>query len=354
MWASMWRRLFPRREAIASRPRPIPEALLVPVSAASTDADPAEALPAPSLEMIDEAFHRLVFGLPAAASGDPSAAELGMLRRLDLLSERFDLRSLPRLPTVLPQLLRSLRSDEAAGGELAKLVGRDPLMVGEVMRATSTVFYRSAQPISSLQQAVVLLGQDGLRRVITQHVMKPILQANAGTRGQAAGKQLWGHAELCAYACAWLGRYSSCDSFEAYLAGIVRHTGTGAVVRLLDQLLPGDAPPALSCGFVRSCSRLANRLSLQAARQWELPPRVLEAMRECQNPVGPDASALGRTLAIADSLASARMLDEHDGLATTMDLRHRWPDLAPPTLISRCQRDLEKHFAADAAVASVD
>lgn len=345
MWESMWRRIFPRPKTVVRRTYPVSEVSPVPTAA---PAAPSEAPPSPSLERIDENFHRLVLGLPPGNEGAPSAVEQAMLRRLDLLSARFDLRTLPRLPTVLPQLLRTLRSDEAAGGELAKLVGRDPLMVGEVMRATSTVFYRSAQPISSLQQAVVLLGQDGLRRVITQHVMKPILRTNAGTMGHAAGELLWGHAERCAHVCAWLGRYTGCDSFEAYLAGIVRHAGTGAMVRLLDQLMPGETPPSLSSDFVRSCSRLANRLSLQAARQWELPARVLQALTECQNPITPAASALGRALSMADNIASARMLVENDWTDAATDLSYCWPDIMAPTLIARGQRDLEQHLARDA------
>ncbi len=349
MWESMWRRVFPRRKTPVIHARPAPEASPALVAAATADTDAAPASPVPSLEQIDEDFHRLVLDLPPTRGDQSTPIELAMLRRLDLLSARFDLRSLPRLPAVLPQLLRTLKSDDAAGRELAKLVGRDPLMVGEVMRATSTVFYRSAQPISSLQQAVVLLGQDGLRRVITQHVMKPILQANAGAVGHAAGERLWEHADRCAHACSWLGRHSGCDSFEAYLAGIVRHTGTGAVVRLLEKLITGGAPPPLSSSFVRHCSRLATRLSLRAARQWELPPRVLEAMIECQKPITPADSPLGRALSIADSLASARMLVEHDWMAADVDFGNSWPDVTASAVIARCQRNLEQHFALDPA-----
>ena len=344
MVGSMWRRVFSLRKAKASPVRPAPARSPVPSAAPAASTPLPLPPPTPSLEQIDENFHRLVLGLPPAGQDEASPAELAMLRRLDLLAARFDLRSLPRLPTVLPQLLRTLKSDEAAGGELAKLVGRDPLMVGEVMRATSTVVYRSAQPIGSLQQAVVLLGQDGLRRVITQHVMKPILQGNAGAMGHAAGGRLWGHAERCAHACAWLGRSAGCDSFEAYLAGIVRHAGTGAVVRLLDQLMPGETPP-LSAGFVMHCAGLASRLSLQAARQWELPPRVLEALADCQAPITASASVLGRTLSVADSLASLRMLVEHNGPAADADLSNSWPGIASPSRVTRCQRDLEQHFA---------
>jgi HD-like signal output (HDOD) protein len=271
-----------------------------------------------------------------------------MLKRLDLLSTRFDMRSLPRLPSVLPQLLRTLKNDNAAGAQLARLVGRDPLMVGEVMRVTSSSFYRSAQPISSLQQAVVLLGQDGLRRVLTQYVMKPILQANAGSFGQAAGERLWDHAERCSHACAWLARHNGCDTFEAYLVGTICHTGTGAVVRLLDQLAPASqasAPEPLSREFIASCGALAARLSLQAAQHWELPPRVIEAMADRQpGKVVATRSPLGQTLAAADGLAMAQLLGEHDRVSRDVDLSHTWPDAFVPSLLARCQQDLRRHF----------
>lgn len=341
MVVSMWRRLFRSRKATVGRARP----LVATRPAAPVPAPASEPAPAPALSLaeIDDRFHRFVLGLPAGESIEPSAAEMATLKRLELLSTRFDMRSLPRLPTVLPQLLRTLKNDNAAGGELAKLVGRDPMMVGEVMRVTSSVFYRSAQPITSLQHAVVLLGQDGLRRVITQHVMKPILQANVGALGHAAGERLWDHAERCAHACAWLGRSSGCDAFEAYLAGIICHTGTGAVVRLLDQLMPADAPP-LSSGFLHGCSQLAARLSLQAAQHWELPARVIEAMTECQGSATAAGSALGRTLSVADTLAIAQLLGEQDRLPADLDLSHSWPDILGPNLLARCQQDLRRQF----------
>ncbi|WP_250887247.1 MULTISPECIES: HDOD domain-containing protein [unclassified Rhodanobacter] len=293
---------------------------------------------------IEDRFHRFVLGVPGSDADELSAFELATLKRLELLSTRFDMRSLPRLPTVLPQLLRALKNDNAGGGELARLIGRDPLMVGEIMRVTGSVHYRAAQPITSLQQAVVLLGQDGLRRVLTQHVMKPILQANTGALGHAAGERLWHHAERCAHACAWLGRNNGCDAFEAYLAGIVCHTGSGAVVRLLNRLkLTGDAEPP-SSGFLASCSALAARLSLQVAQHWELPQRVLDAMTECRIPATPAASPLGKALSVADLLAMAQLLIEHERLADNPDLSQSWPGIFAPSLIARCQQDLRRSF----------
>ncbi len=350
---SLWQRLFgaapPAPVAVMqrTRPRAVPatvarEVVLKSVDDASAALTPTE---------LNEAFHRLIFAMPAAAEGTPMSNGSAMLKRLELLSTRFDVRSLPRLPTVLPQLLRSLKSDTAAGGELARLVARDPLMVGEVMRVTGSVVYRSAQPISSLQQAVVLLGQDGLRRVITQHAMKPILQSNTAGLGHA-GEYLWDHAQKCAHACAWLAKHHRVDGFEAYLAGIVCHTGTGAVVRLLAQLLADAPATSMDASFIHACAGLAARLSHQAAEHWELPPNVRAALEEREQPGSTDLSPLGQALAAADAMSMARLLVVHrfpgpkGGLKSDPDLSTWWPDQYTPAMLLRCQSDLRKHFRA--------
>ncbi|AGG89532.1 putative signal transduction protein [Rhodanobacter denitrificans] len=337
---NMWRRIFRSRQPAARASRPQPATAPFARAAPATPA----ARPAAPLADIRDRFHRFVLGLADSRASEADAAELATLKQLELLGSRFDMHSLPRLPTVLPQLLRALKNDNAGGGELARLIGRDPLMVGEVMRVTGSVHYRAAQPITSLQQAVVLLGQDGLRRVLTQHVMKPILQAHAGAFGHAAGERLWHHAERCAHACAWLGRNNRCDAFEAYLAGIVCHAGDGAVIRLLDRIGPAaDAEPP-SPGFLAGCDALAARLSLEVAQHWELPLRVVDALAERQAAPTSAASPLGNALAVADLLAMAQLLAEHELLADDPDLSQGWPEVFAPNLVARCRQDLQRHF----------
>ena len=339
---SLWQRFFHRRRATVKRVRPVAAAtVVVPVDPPAM-AQPIQ--PVMALAEIEDRFHRFVFSLPDRDTDEPSAFELATLKRLELLSARFDIRSLPRLPSVLPQLLRLLKNDNVAGRQLTALVGRDPLMVGEVMRVTGSVHYRSVQPIRSLQHAILLLGQDGLRRVLIQHSMKPILQANAGTFGHVAGERLWDHAERCAYACALLGRSSGCDTFEAYLAGISCHSGTGAVIRLLNQVIPAPAA-ALSSGFLASCARIAAQLSLHAARYWDLPAPIIEALKERHSTEkSTNPSPLGAALSMADLLATVQLLCEHGRIDPQLDLRHCWSDSFTPALLSRCQRELHQQF----------
>lgn len=304
--------------------------------------DTAEAHKAVSLTHIRDSFHRYVLGLPHFEASESTLEERLLLKRLQSTCARFDVRTLPRLPTVLPQLLRSLKSDTIGGAQLAKLIGRDPVLVGEVMRVSRSIYYRTLHPIQSLQHAVVLLGQDGLRRVVTMHVMKPILHASAGMFGHVAGRRLWDHAERCAHACAYLGKGSS-DPFEAYLAGIVSHTGTGAIVRILDQEAPAELG-LLTGQFLTQCASLASQVTVRAAHHWNLPANVLSALEERTAVSEPPLTPLGKAISSADLLAMAQVLGEHALVDPNMDLSEAWPEQFTPAMVQRCQQDLRRQF----------
>lgn len=336
---AFWKRLFAREEPPKERPRfsvvlPWPE-----------EAAPQEQVPALSSADIQDWFYRLVLGMPGSDIVEWRPQEQVMLRRLDELcgGDRFDIASLPRLPEVLPQLLRLLKSENSDGIKIAKLIGRDPVLVGEVMRVSRSAHYRTARPITSLQHAVVLLGHDGLRQMVTQHVMKPILQASAGMLGHSAGQRLWDHAERCAHACMYMAKGQG-DSFEAYLAGMVCNAGVGAMIRVLDQ----EAPPTLgvfSRSFLIGYSHLANHLSLRAARHWELPPNVIEALRErLENRGKPVVTELGKALLAADHLAMIQMLVDNHVIDRATPPAPERADRLPDVLVDRAQQDLRRAF----------
>jgi HD-like signal output (HDOD) protein len=174
------------------------------------------------------------------------------------------------------------------------------------------------------------------------HVMKPILHASAGMFGHVAGQRLWDHAERCAHACAYLGKGGS-DPFQAYLAGIVSHTGTGAVVRVLDQEAPAELGP-LTSHFLGTCAQLGAELTVKAARHWNLPENVLIALEERTAQTEPPRTALGKALIAADLLAMARVLGEHSLIDPNMDLSNAWTDDFTPAMIARCQKDLQRQF----------
>ncbi len=333
-----WKRLFVREQP-KERPR------LSVVLPWPGDPAPPEQAPALSSADVQDWFYRLVLGMPGSEATELRPPEQVMLKRLDELcgGDRLDITSLPRLPEVLPQLLRLLKSENSDGTKVAKLIGRDPVLVGEVMRVSRSAHYRTARPISSLQHAVVLLGHDGLRQMVTQHVMKPILQASAGMLGHAAGQRLWDHAERCALASTYLAKGHG-DPFEAYLVGVVCNAGVGAMIRVLDQ----EAPPTLgvfSRQFLASYVSMANHLTLRAARHWELPPNVIEALRErLEVRSKPPVTELGNALLAADHLAMIQMLAENHVIDRNTPPAQGRGDRLPDVLVDRALQELRRNF----------
>jgi HD-like signal output (HDOD) protein len=335
---AFWNRLFGREEP-KERPR-------LGVVLSWPDPIPPEELPAaPDSAEVQDAFYRLLLGMPDSEVADMRPSEQLLLRRFEEVcgGERFDITSLPRLPEVLPQLLRLLKSEDSDGIKVAKLIGRDPVLVGEVMRVSRSAHYRTARPIGSLQHAVVLLGHDGLRRLVTMHVMKPILKGSAGAVGHTVGQQLWDHAERCAHACTYLAKGYS-DPFEAYLAGVVSNAGVGAMIRVLDQ----EAPSTLgvfSREFLGSFVRMANHLTLRAAKHWELPLPVIDALREQLDlRVKPPVSELGNALAAADHVAMVQMLEDNHVIERGMTAARGRVDKLPDVLVDRALQDLRRGF----------
>lgn len=286
------------------RPHPVQ-----PVSfpAIAVEAPPG-ALPA---EEIEDRFYRLVFGI--GPSGDPglSPAEQTILRRVrdTFGGERFDVGSLPRLPAVVPQLMRSLRNDDADSRALAEQIARDTVLVGEIIRVANSAYFRKARPVTGLPQAITLLGQDGLRRVVMQMVMRPILRTDESVASRRAGERLWEHAERSARACIFLG-HGVCDPFEAFLAGLVSQTGAQAILREVERV-PDGASPAFSRPFVAALGQQIERLSLHAARHWNFPSRVVQALAERADPTDAGArTPLGRALLASSRVAMLDVLTE--------------------------------------------
>ena len=337
----IWKRLFMRDVPVAGS---VVSVTKIGVLASTADLSTTQDVPALDSGEIEDRFYRLVLGMPESMVIDMRQSEVAMLKRLDEVcgADRFDIASLPRLPAILPQLLRLLKSEGADGIKIARLIGRDPVLVGEVMRVTKSAHFRTLKPIASLQHAVVLLGHDGLRTMVTQHVMKPILQGSAGMFGHAAGQRLWDHAEQCAHAAMFLAKGQS-DSFEAYLAGIVCNAGLGAMIRVLDQ----EALPTLgafSKTFLSSCVKMGSHLTLRAAQHWELPPNVIDALRERMDARSkPPFTVLGKALLAGDHLAMVQLLVENHQVERGTPLAEDRVEGFPAVQVDRARQDLRRH-----------
>jgi HD-like signal output (HDOD) protein len=86
-------------------------------------------------------------------------------------------RYVPRRPNMLPKVLSASNDDSFSRRELAALIAHDPSLVGNLLKIANSSYYRvTPQPIESVDRAVVLLGTDGIRSLVTAALMQPIFR----------------------------------------------------------------------------------------------------------------------------------------------------------------------------------
>ncbi|MFZ6689328.1 HDOD domain-containing protein [Undibacterium sp. SXout11W] len=260
---------------------------------------------------IDTLFFDWIMGYPGEGSvADTEQKVLQALYGL-LASDLNDAVVVPRMPSVIPQLLASLRNKSVAVHELTRLIVKDVVLVGEVVNSVNSALYNPADRISSLEKAVIMLGEDGLRFVIAKVAFRPIINLSAGPYTRRAAPHLWLQSEKCALACHALSDHkenNGYDAFQAFLTGLMKNVGLIIAFRLLDQEC--EQPKfRYSAGFQHAMASVAATLSYRIAQRWDFPPTVIQALQ--QQAGGRKAvewTALGQLLHDADLISKMRVL----------------------------------------------
>ena len=284
-----------------------PEHAAPPVHCASlpngAPAAPGSDAGAPSPFDVDLAFYRWLAGSALHATTAPEQTILDEMARF---SRQPDAAAelVPRVPAVVPQLLRSLRDDSMSGADLARQVGQDVTLVAEVIREVNSPYYGQSARIANIEGALMLLGQNGLRMLLARVAFRPVISAQTGRLARQVAPQIWSQSEKCALAASMAAPLLAADPFEAYLAGLMHNVGLIVALRLVDQVAPGAALPQ-SDDFAAALQDSARTLSAHIAVLWEFPPAVGQAIGQAGHP---DAAALAHALRTGDRLAKLRLL----------------------------------------------
>jgi HD-like signal output (HDOD) protein len=283
-----------------------------PLSAPAATAIPAFDGVAPP--HVDLAFVRWltdpVRGDAAASAESGILAELARLARDPAAAGAL----VPRVPAVVPQLLKSLRDDSVSSADLARQIARDAVLVAEVIREANSPYFRSGRPVTTIDGAVMVLGENGLRILLARVAFRPVINMQGGRAPdrivRLVAPRLWLHTDACALAASLLAPELGADPFEAYLAGLVLDVGLVVAFRLIEQL--GHPVVPQSDAFCAALLAGARELSASIAAHWELPPFVAGAIVRAGRPASlPTAQPLADTLGRADLLAKLRLLLDH-------------------------------------------
>ena len=184
------------------------------------------------------------------------------------------LNDIPALPTIWPDVMRAIEHGDAAR-KVASLIMNEPTLALEVLRYANMV---SPKDVSDLGQAIVLLGYNSVRGIVTRHCF-----SHMKSKGKSVYKSadLWRHAIATSALASIAAKYiSGCDTGVAGTLGLLHDLGRIAInVSFTGQAV---VKPHVSTGYLQVERESFGIHHLEAgillAKHWHLPPAIQQGI----------------------------------------------------------------------------
>lgn len=210
-----------------------------------------------------------VLGLMRNQLGESDLRELD-----DYLDQRVAGMGLKSHTSVVNRILELNQSPSAGFSDYARIIKTDAGLSGKLLKLSNSAFYAQRHPVTNLDRACVLLGNERLKSFSLGYY----LSNSAADRSCDFSKRMWGEAVFRACLASELAReYCPVHVVESFVIGLMMDSGLG----LMSKLLPGayqivsdaNLPPREL--FEREYELLEfTHIDVIRAlmRQWQLPP----------------------------------------------------------------------------------
>ncbi|MGI2261323.1 HDOD domain-containing protein [Shewanella sp. GXUN23E] len=214
------------------------------------------------------------------------------------------------LPSRLVELDRQLKLPETDINQILALIQQDPVLSVEVLRlCNSPAFRRSSKEITGLQQAVVQLGREQIRQLVTSCMVKEMM-AIKPIYFRRFGAQIWRHSQQVAWLAGQLADKDLAD--DAFLIALLHDVGKIAIFKLmLDAFAraePGEQPSSSLFRQVMTARSLS--LSAVLTKCWGLPDTITETLSDLAAQDGILQDGIARVIWQANLISEIAMLHE--------------------------------------------
>lgn len=260
---------------------------------------------------LNSAFYDVLLGKATVTHDTVNDFEQRVLHDVGelLAGDDIDNRLIPKLPDTVMELLNELRDDNTTVDELTKLINKDPGLAGDVLRLANSPYFKASQAtITSIDTAVRLIGQDGLKAMLSTLAMQQVLKVKP-IYFKLFGEVIWTHSLDCATTCRKLAKQRREDELLAHLTGLIHDIGKIVIFQILVNAFQkmDSAEQPESTAFRRMMTEQSVKLSVDIARQWGLPDEIVRALDEqVRKPF--KMSPLGEILFVSNRVSEVKML----------------------------------------------
>jgi len=198
------------------------------------------------------------------------------------------------LPELSPVVLRALQLTDRefiSAREIVGVISVDARFSMRIVKAANTPCYTLPRPVTSVGEAVLLLGTDSFREVVLIAAARDIFHRDLPGYG-LSGSEMWAHSLACGMAAqiiAELTEYSNPQ--EAFVSGLLHDVGKivlneemqSALAVIRAQMARAD------CAFVDAERAILGYdhcdVGGRVARSWGLPQHIVQAVALHRKPI---------------------------------------------------------------------
>jgi len=189
---------------------------------------------------------------------------------------------LPPFPAVIEQATMLAQDPRTSAADLAKVIQMDPALTAKILRVTNSAFYGMSREISTVKDAVVVMGFSAVRSLavamsamhLLQTVDRPLFRQDV----------FWLHSMCCAMVAQKISKSARLPADEAFTAGLLHDIGKLVLQKYAARPFATVLAVQAHNGIV-SCTTEAKllrtthaELGRKLCEKWQLPPSLVAAI----------------------------------------------------------------------------
>jgi putative nucleotidyltransferase with HDIG domain len=204
-------------------------------------------------------------------------------------------RDIPSLPEVVTKVMELVSNPTSSAAELSKVIAHDPGLTTRVLRLVNSAYYGFPKQISSVQQAIMILGFTTMRGLVLSTSIFKIFTPRDSKSGKTIDyKKFWKHSIATALSARHIATaVGMTEAGDAFSCGILHDIGKvvfdqydhSSYVEVFKSLRPYHTSAELLDMEDKIIGITHSEIGYRVADKWNLPIALSETIRCHHNPM---------------------------------------------------------------------
>jgi putative nucleotidyltransferase with HDIG domain len=219
------------------------------------------------------------------------------------------IRDLPSPSIVVTELLSSFERPDVNLSELAEKVSHDQALVAKTLRLANSSFYGLSRKVTTIQQAIIILGFDSVRALISTASLIDIF--SSGRESAFSFQAFWRQAIGVALCSKHIARAAGVNQDYAFVCGLLHDVGKLVLITGFSQQYKGVMKhcDTADCHVLKAERAVLGTdhtvVGRLLAENWKFPILMQKAISTHHAPVQADLGDIPSIVHVADAIVHA-------------------------------------------------